>query len=272
LSDFAAWKLLADLVEERTGFHYPEAQLDIFADKLAPRLRELHLRTGLDYYYLLKYDPEGEQEWSHLISELVVPETYFYREFAAVRHTVDNIVPELLAQRPGQRLRIWHAACCSGEEPYTMAIALREAGVPDTSVEIVASDLDASAILRARRGLYNARSVRTLPVDWLGKYFQETEQRFQLNADIRSRVRFQVHNLLDTQDTGRLATFDVIFCRNVFIYFRPAIVQRVVNSLYALMPGGGCLFLGACESLLRLTTLLRLEQQAGVAYYVKDAS
>lgn len=270
MSEHAAWKLLADLVEERTGFHYPEAQLDIFADKLHPRLRELHLRTGLDYYYLLKYDPEGEQEWSHLISELVVPETFFYREFPALRQTVSELVPQLLTQRPGQPVRIWHAACCSGEEPYTMAMALREAGIPDASVEIIASDLDASAILRARRGLYNARSVRTLPVEWLDKYFHESEQRYQLDPDIRSRVRFQVHNLLDEQDTRRLGSFDIIFCRNVFIYFRPPVVQRVVNSFYEILPPGGYLFLGACESLLRLTTLLRLDHKAGVASYIKD--
>lgn len=271
MSDLAAWKLLSELVEERTGFHYPEAQLDIFADKLRPRLRELHLPTGLDYYYLLKYDPEGEQEWSQLISQLVVPETYFYREFAAVRQTVSEIVPELLLQRPHDPVRIWHAACCSGDEPYTMALALREAGIPDHRVDILATDLDESAVLRARRGVYGQRSVRSLPVEWVDKYFSEREQRYHLSADIRARVRFQVHNLLDREATLRLGTIDVIFCRNVFIYFRPGVVQQVVDSLHQVLQPGGRIYLGACESLLRLTTVLRLEQKGGVAAYVKDA-
>jgi chemotaxis protein methyltransferase CheR len=266
LSQHSSLALLRDLIEEKIGFHYPDSQLDILEDKLGPRHRQLHLSSPLDYYYYLKYDSDAASEWTHLITALVVPETFFHREYDPIRWSAEAFVPQRLSQNQSRAVRIWHAACSSGEEPYSMAIALSEAGIPPEQVDIVATDLDEYALLRARQGLYGQRSLRSLPAAWQ-KYFEKRGSNFLLSADIRRRVRFQVLNLLERPRILELGRFDLIFCRNVFIYFKPAAIEEVVHSLAQVLNPGGRLFVGACESLLRYVVPVHFDQEGGFVSY-----
>src|SRR5579871_6603415 len=137
----STFAILRDLIHERTGLHYENTKRDLLASKLADRLLERGFESFLDYYYLLKYDASAEEEWPFLMDALSVPETYFWREMDQVRALVDVIVPQSFSTRPREPLRIWCAACSTGEEPLTIALALQEAGwFERAQYEIRASD------------------------------------------------------------------------------------------------------------------------------------
>ena len=156
--------ILRDLIRERTGLHFESARWEILAEKLSPRALECGFSSLLDYYYLLKYGPGAEDEWPQVMDALSVPETYFWREMDQVRVLVDVLVPQYALAHPGKVIEIWCAACATGEEPLTIAMALEEAGwLERAPVRIWASDASPSAIARARLGRYRDRSFRALP-------------------------------------------------------------------------------------------------------------
>lgn len=264
MSSGAALGLLRSLIEERTGYHYSELHLPLLIDRLTRRVTELQLRDLMDYFYFLSYDSDSELEWSRLYAELVVPETFFCREFEALRTAVTQLLPQ-----SNGKLRIWHAGCSSGEEPYTMAMLLEEHGLLERC-ELLATDLDERALLKARQGLYGARSLRCLRPDWLASHFEgRPEGRFQLNRRWLERVRFQKLNLMDASAVRAVGPCDLVLCRNVFIYFSPSVIERVVAGFAELLRPGGHLLIGVCESLLRVRTSLQLTQTGGVISYRK---
>jgi len=260
--------LLRDLVHERTGIYFESDRLDTLIEKLQPRVIAHGCRSYLDYYYLLKYEEQGPAEWLRVMDAFSVQETYFWREMDQVRALVDVVVPQWFA-REDRPLRIWSAACATGEEPYTIAIALQEAGWGGRPIEILASDASEAALEKASAGLYRERSFRALPPDLRAKYFTPAPGGAQLQRAIMDRVRFQRANLVAPAEINPLAHTPVIFCRNVFIYFSAAAISRVVASFAQQMPPGGHLFVGASESLLKLTNDYELEELAGAFVYVR---
>lgn len=261
--------ILRDLIRDRIGVSFDGDKRDLLAGKLADRLRALSLTSFLDYYYLLKYGPGSEQEWPLLTDALSVQETYFWREHEQVRALVDVLVPQHVAAKRGP-VRVWSAACATGEEPLSIAIALNEAGwFGRTDVEVWASDVSPSALEKARHGVYRERSFRTLPRDLREKYFTPTDGGQRVAPELHSRVKFVAANLLDTTSTAALAIAPFIFCRNVFIYFSGATVTRVVQGFADRMPKPGYLFPGVSESLLRATTAFQLEEIGKAFVYVK---
>ncbi len=265
-----AFVLLRDLIAERTGQYFDDAKRDLLADKLATILAAHGLGSFLDYYYLLRYDADAERHWSELMDRLSVPETFFWRQpehFAALAHT---IVPRHFARARGDTLRIWSAACCTGEEPLSVAIALAEAGWLDRGpIEIAASDASSAMVARARRGVYGDRSFRNLPPELREKYFTREPAGWRVSPALHERVRWSVANLMDPSEAGPLADAHVIFCRNVFIYFSAANIERVVRLFGERMPACGHLFLGAAESLTRIASAFELEQAGQAFVYVK---
>jgi chemotaxis protein methyltransferase CheR len=258
--------LLRDLIEEVTGNYYSDQNLDLLAMKLENRLAELGLLTYLDYYYLLRYDPAREQEWPLLESAVTVNETYFWRESAALRLAARELLPEIRA-RQKRPPRIWHAACASGEEAYSMVMALQEAeyGGP---VDILASDLDRKVLEMARIAIYRERSVRPLPPGWLERYFEALPgERWALKPEVAGRVSFRRLNLIDGSELERLPQYDLIFLRNVLLYFRSQRVLELLERLKRVLSPGGCLMVGASESLLRFAPPLDFEERRGVVLY-----
>ncbi|MGC8872859.1 MAG: CheR family methyltransferase [Chloroflexia bacterium] len=267
LSD-SAFMLLRDLIHERTGLYFDDGKRELLGDKVAPRLIELGVESFLDYYYYLKYD-EGD-EWGHLMDALAVPETFFWREMDQVQALVEVLVPEYVANGRPAPMRIWSAACSSGEEPLSIAIALSEAGWFERfPVEIHASDASPAAIARARRGIYRERSFRALPLGLRSKYFRKEAEGWRICPEIHGRIQWHIANLADPKAIAPLAGAPFIFCRNVFIYFSPEAIRRTVGCFVRHMPRPGYLFLGASESLLRVTTELELEQVGTAMVYVK---
>jgi chemotaxis protein methyltransferase CheR len=222
----------------------------------------------LDYYYLLKYDPDAERHWADLADRLAVPETYFWRQPEQFTALADVVVPRLAAERPGEPLRIWSAACCSGEEPISIAIALAEAGwLERIPVRVVGSDASGRLLERARRGVYGERSFRSLPPTLRQKYFTFQQGGWRIDPSLHERIEWVQANLMDPAQVGPLAAADVIYCRNVFIYFSDDAVKSVARVFAQHMPRHGTLFLGAAESLVRLGTDFNLVEIGGAYAY-----
>jgi chemotaxis protein methyltransferase CheR len=263
--------LLRDLILERAGMHYDDQRLDVLADRLTPLALARGFDSLLDYYYLLKYD-QADDDWARAIDALSVQETYFWREFDQVQALTAEILPRLTAvhRRP---IRIWSLPCATGEEPLSLAIALTEAGWwSRATIEIHAADASQAALERARAGRYSARSFRQLPETLRNRYFDHdpASDAWTVKRAIHDRVTsWRRLNVAQRSDLEPLRGADVIFCRNLFIYFQEATVRRVVDGYADLMASPGFLCVGAAESLLRITTRFDLQGIAGAYVYVK---
>jgi len=267
----SAFGLLRDLIHERTGLFYDQSKSEVLTDKLSPLVIERGFGSFLDYYYLLKYDPAADQEWKKVIDALSVQETYFWREMDQVRAVVDLLVPQHFSTPRAAPLRIWSAACATGEEPLTIAMALQEKGwFHRAPIEIKGSDASPAAVEKARRGLYRERSFRNLPPAMRDKYFTEGPQGWSAAPELGRRITWSVANLTVEEEVADLANAAIIFCRNVFIYFSSESIRKTVKVFWRLMPGSGHLFVGASESLLRVTTDFDFREVGGAFVYVKQ--
>ncbi len=268
--------ILSALVEERIGIHYGADDLELFTDKVTTRANEAGFESVLDYYYFLRYDSAAAAELDALADSLVVGETYFFRELDALRAGVTHAL--LPAVSRSGRARVWSAACATGEEPVSLALLLDEAGIRSRT-EVVATDVSARAIARAREAKYGNRSLRALPPNPTPTGFSDLLGRLSSDAIVRDGSRAQVVrsvvdgidyrqlNLLDDAAVAALGTFDLVLCRNVLIYFADPTVKRVVGTLARSLRGGGRLIIGASESLLRFGTVLRCEERSGAFLY-----
>ena len=267
----SALPLLAAAVHERLGLQYEPARFDALADRLAPLVLERGFESFLDYYYLLKYDAAAVVEWTRVMDALSVTETYFWREIDQLRAVVDRVVPQLTAN--GDPIRVWSVPCANGEEPLTLAMLLEEAGWFDrVPIEIHASDASAAAIERARAGRYRERAFRNLPPALQAKYFTQDGDAWVVAPALQRRIRsWSVVNLMCEREVSERARVPVILCRNVFIYFSAAAVERVAAAFARAMPPRAYLCLGASESLLKLRTAFDLQEIGGSFVYVKDA-
>ena len=265
-------RLLRDLIHERTGLFFDNGKGDILTDKLSPLVIERGFTSLLDYYYLLKYDEAAQDEWLNVMNALSVPETYFWREMDQVRALVETVVPRWFAARDAGPLKIWSAACATGEEPLTIAMALDEAGwLGRAPIEIHASDASTSAVEKARRGVYRERSFRNLSAELRAKYFTQegATKTWRVDAKLHARIRWGVVNLMKEAEVAPRAAANVIFCRNVFIYFSDQTISKTVRSFAAHVRPPGYLFVAASESLLRLSADFELQEIGNAFVYVK---
>jgi chemotaxis protein methyltransferase CheR len=262
--------LLRDLIYEKTGLFFDESKMDILAGKISPLLERRGFNSFLDYYYLLKYDSESPEEWTTVIDTLAVQETYFWREMDQINALCDQVLPFLVAQKPSSPIRIWSSACATGEEPLTIAMRLNEAGwFQRAEILLKATDASPAAISRARLGVYGSRSFRALPESLKQKYFTPEGKNWRVSSELHKRITFDIANLVDPATTRVHSMAPVIFCRNVFIYFTPDTVRQVVRSFAEQMEVPGFLFVGAAESLLKVTDRFELEEIGDAFAYVK---
>lgn len=258
--------LLRDLIHERTGIFFEDTRMDFLLGKLEPLAQIRGCASFLDYYYALKVD--DHREWDRAWEALSVQETYFYREISQINALVENIIPEWF-QKTSLPFRVWSAACATGEEPYSIAIALAERGFADRPIEIFASDASPAALEKARQGIYRAKSFRAISPDLQEKYFKPVSGGWKLSPEIMKRVTFMRVNLLEIGEISPVARVQAIFCRNVFIYFSRHAIRQTVAMMAAKMSPGAHLFVGASESLLRLTTDFELKEIKGALAYIR---
>lgn len=262
----AVFAILSGLIEERLGLFFAEADADILAEKVTPRALELGFDSLLDYYYYLRYDAGANEELERLAEALVVNETYVGRELDQLSVLVDSLLPRLLAER--SRLRIWSAACSTGEEPITLAGLLADRGLL-SRVELVASDVSQRVLNVARAGRFSGRSLRALPPA-ASNWFSFEDGAALVKPELLRSVSFRRLNLGDREAIDRLGQLDVVICRNVLIYFRDSTIKKVIRSLSDALNPGGYLLIGASESLLRFGGELRCEEHGGAFFYRKE--
>ncbi len=251
------YEFLRKLLKERSG-------LDLSADKqylVESRLIPLARRTGLAGLAELvqKMKTGAEALTSDVVEAMTTNETFFYRDKIPFDHLRDTILPQLIPARTNRRsLRIWSAASSTGQEPYSIAMCLKEFGpvLSGWRIEIVATDLSQEVLEKSRAGVYSQFEVqRGLPIQMLVKYFKQTGELWQVNADIRAMIQHRQLNLL--HDFSLLGVFDVIFCRNVLIYFDQETKVNIFNRLARVTEPDGFLVLGAAETVVGLTDVFK---------------
>ncbi|HXG79214.1 MAG TPA: protein-glutamate O-methyltransferase CheR [Methyloceanibacter sp.] len=241
--------LVRRILKEHSGLNLGADKQDLIEGKLRPLLREFGLPT-LSHLVLTMMRPEAFTLRARVAQAVSVQESYFFRDKEPFRYFTDVMLPALMAKREAmRRIRIWCAAAASGQEPYSLAMELaeRDERLAGWTIEIVATDFVEEALEKARKGLYTQFEVqRGLPVSLLVKYFKKVGHGWEIKQDIRRRVEFRTHNLLD--DSQALGMFDAIFCRNVLIYFDDATKRAVLVRLAQQLAPDGYLVLGAAET------------------------
>ena len=267
-------KLLGDLIQERFGLTFDGVRQGILASRLQPRMRELRLESPRAYYEYLRFHPQRDVELDRLPALVTNNETYFFRETRQFEILIDHVLPDRRAAAPTRPLRLLSAGCSSGEEPYSLAIALHNAGLlPPAGQpwEIDACDLNPERIARAREAVYDETSLRACDPEARRRYFTVEDGRYRLKDRYRAGLRFFQSNLL-APGFALERPYDVILCRNLLIYFCDAAFDRLIALLGRSLLPGGYLFLGHSESLFDRATDLAPVVVGGSVVYRKPAA
>lgn len=268
------FRLIKEFVEVQFGLLLDDGRENFLAQKLVPRLAELSLHSFTDYYSYLKYSPHSREELSQFISLLTNNETYFFREDAQFTVLAQEILPaikERKVARGERRLRIVSAGCSSGEEVYTLAMVLQESGLFlwDWDILVTGVDIDDQIIARAVHGVYSGRAFQTTPPRLIDRYFTPHAEGMQVKESLRQLTRFTRGNLLQLENLFCAQSADIIFCRNVLIYFSEETSRQIVGSFATLLRPAGLLFLGHSESLTRISTQFLPVRFPGAIIYRK---
>lgn len=268
------FRLIREFIAEEFGILVDDGRISFFSSRLYPRLAELDLDSFMDYYACLKFSPRGCKEHQHLISVITNNETYFFREDSQLQVLAGHILPLLKENKQSsgdRKIRIYSAGCSSGEEVYTLAMILLESGhfLWDWDILITGIDVDPQMIDRGREGLYSGRAFQTTPAHYLEKYFNRVGDSFKVKESLRRITRFEQGNLLQLDPFRQCDRADVIFCRNVFIYFSDDTTRRIVENFSGLLAPEGFLFLGHSESLSRITSMYQPVRHPGAIIYRK---
>jgi len=265
--------LLRDCIYGHCGIYFDSDSKYILEKRLSRRLTDLNLLSFYDYYHYLKYNRNKDQELMDIMDVLTTNETYFFRESFQLKAFTDEIIPEIIkikGSRGMRSLRIWSAGCSTGEEPYTIAMLL--SSIPELkgwNIEIIGTDISQRVLQHARRAVYGKASFRTTEDHYLQSFFMPQDDGYKVNDSIRKLVTISHLNLFDTGRMNMLGKMDIIFCRNVIIYFDRAAKKRVVESFHNSLYDGGFLLLGHSESLMNVTTLFTLRHFKNDMIYQK---
>jgi chemotaxis protein methyltransferase CheR len=282
----AEMRLLQTLVYQECGMYFDARRAHFLQDRLQRRLRECRMDSFYNYYRLLM-SPEGRQELMKLVENLTVNETSFFRNKAQLELFHKQILEELIAKKQeggDHQIRIWSAGCSTGQEPYTIAMLLADALAyhqlrspssaemewprplisPPWRVEIPASDINYTVLRAAQEGIYNEHQMSSVDYSYRLRYFDKVGERYAMKKAIKELVHFDFHNL-KTEFLPQKN--DVIFCRNVMMYFDEAEQKRLLEKFYRCLRPGGYLLVGHAESLLGLTDkFVMVYKNAGTAY------
>jgi chemotaxis protein methyltransferase CheR len=264
-------KRLCDFLYRRTGMVFNESKRYYVQRRLDDRMHATQTASFESYFAHLRTDAADEIE--HFINAFTINETYFFREDYQLQCLTRDLLRERLEATGGRgSVRIWSAPCSTGEEPYSVAIWLLEnwPHVDDHEIEIVGSDIDTRVIEIAREGVYAKRALMRLSAELVDRYFhREGEESWRILDDLRESVRFTPVNLLDAAQTRVHGLFDIIFCRNVLIYFDDASRRLAADNLFENLAPGGFICLGHSESMSRISPLFEVRRFGDAIVYQK---
>lgn len=259
----------------KTGIQFQDNKRYYVERRIIERMEKTKSESFRDYFNLVRFQMNG-QELQLLINAMTVNETYFFREDYQFQALIKGMLPSLVRGRDKRHaLKIWSMPCSSGEEPYSIAIHILEfwdqADLWD--IEILASDIDSKILGEARQGRYGARSVQRLPAHLLSRYFAPIgDGLYQIRDELRDSIDFTLVNIVDKLQTGRYRDMDVIFCRNLLIYFDDVARREAAEMMYEALRPGGFVCLGHSESMSRMTSLFVPRKFGDTIVYQKPSS
>ncbi|MBB1251412.1 protein-glutamate O-methyltransferase CheR [Rhizobium sp. G21] len=262
----------AEYFYRRTGIHFDASKRYFVDRRLSDRIAATETQDFNGYFRLLRLNPTGS-ETQILTNLMTVNETYFFREAYQFDCLTDSILAEVVRYKSANDpIRIWSMPCSSGEEPYSLAIHLMEhwPHIDRYDVEILGSDIDTSILANARTGIYSPRSVQGVPPHQLKKYFTKLRDgNWQISQDLRDSVEFLRANLNQPADVARFTRIDVIFCRNLLIYFDDMSRRAAAEAFYETMSPGAFICLGHSESMSRISSLFKVRRFGSTIVYQK---
>ncbi len=249
---------------KKTGIEFDDSKRYFVDKRLLKRIEETGARSFRDYFISVRFE-SSQKEFQNIVNVMTVNETYFYREDHQFHTMTQDVLPEIVGRDRMRKdpLRILSLPSSTGEEPYSIALQLIEnwRDLEHYDVELEGADIDTEVLEKAREGVYNRRSVQYLPQDVLNRHFDTLPGgRFQISDDIREAVHLFQVNLSDRESARKLRRFDLIFCRNLLIYFDDKSRQRAINTLFDALNPGGFLFLGHSESISRMTSMFEVRR------------
>lgn len=254
MSDFlndAVFQNIRNYIYSESGIHFSESNRSILESRLKERLRTLDTEIPATYLNLLKKDKD---ETRYFLDAITTNLTRFFRNQAHYNTFINYVIPDMIQRKKptsNHRIRIWSAGCSTGEEPYTNAMVLSEYLPRGWDIEVIASDLSLKSLMKAKEGFYPAARVNGIPKNYLTKYLEPKDDGFRVKESIRNLVKFDYHNL--RFDSGR-KDLDIVFCRNVLIYFDEAAQKNVIEHFWNAMAAYSYLFIGHSESLFGMDT------------------
>lgn len=269
LEEFAAFR---EYINQHSGIFLEDQKMDSLRVSLVARATRSGVSSLFEYLELLK---SSENEFNELMNLVTINETSFFRfpqQFEALRISV---IPEIISNKgvSDRKFRVWSAGCSTGEESYSLAMTLLDSGLAAMGFtpEVMGTDVSTNALLKAKRGVYPAKSVSNLPLSVVSRYFEPTTYGHKVVELVRKIVTFQYHNLIkEPYPLALMGNWDVIFCRNVTIYFKLESTRRVVQNLYDSLNPGGYLFVGHSETLTTISDRFEPVEVGGVFLYRKS--
>ena len=240
--------------------------------KLVSRAKELNLENFRKYFFNLRFEDKEGKEFQELMNAITVNETYFFRENYQFEILVNNLLPEIHSKKPkNEPIRILSAPSSTGEEPYSIAIHIVEDNtiVNDRDIEIVGIDIDSNVIEKAKRGLFSDRSVHAIPKQVFNKYFSKKMGYNELSSDLRGAITLSQCNIFDKEQIRKLGKFDIIFSRNMLIYFDDASRKEVAMTFYDMLNNSGYILLGHAEYMNRIVSVFNPKKYNNHLVYQK---
>lgn len=270
------FRLLRDFIYQHCGIFFDEGSKFLLERRIGKRLQYHRLSNFKDYYYLLRYNKVKDQELNEVINIITTNETYFFREDFQLKTFTDEILPELKIRKEAnneeKKIRIWSAGCSTGEEPYTIAMLIFDKPeFKDWQIEIVGTDISHRVLQVARKGVYGDASFRSTDEAIKKRFFTPVDDKFRINDEIKNLVSISHLNLFDAPRVSLLGKMDVIFCRNVIIYFDVAAKKKVIESFFQRLRPEGFLLLGHSESLMNITSAFALRHFINDMVYQRPA-
>ncbi|MBU0982641.1 MAG: protein-glutamate O-methyltransferase CheR [candidate division Zixibacteria bacterium] len=269
------FRMIRDFIHEKSGMYFAENKTYLVKNRLQKRMAELDMKTVRDYFYHVKYDV-SLKEFNRLMDLVTTNETSFFRNEPQLKSFSEEVLPLIVDEKQRGRgpksLKIWSAGCSTGEEPYTLAIMILEKlkSVNGWNVEIIANDISEEVLAKARRGEYSGLTLRNVAPDVLRRYFTPAGDLYRVNPEIKALVKFSHLNLSDQRKISMMSNVDVVFCRNVMIYFSEEVKKQVVRGYYNALRPGGYFYIGHSETLHGISKAFKLVYFKNALVYQKE--
>ncbi len=264
---------IGEYIYRKSGIYLEEEKhFDKISKYIDKRAQEIEVDSFRKYFFKLRFEDKEGSEFQELMNAITVNETYFFREKNQFEVLVNSILPELHASKPaGVPLRILSSPSSTGEEPYSIVLHIVEEGkvVEERDIEVVGIDIDSTVIKKAQAGFYSDRSIHAIPKDILHRWFVKKPLGYQLGEDLLGSVDFSVRNVFDKADMRKLGKFDVIFSRNMLIYFDDASRKEVAMTFYDMLNPGGYVLLGHAEYMSRIVSVFKAKKVGDTLIYQK---